>query len=210
MAEAKSGSSRRDFLKLAGAFAAGAAVGGVAVAATQPPKGPGVTETTTALEQTATDSTSPHEVETGKELTVDLIYDSQELVSRDVAGAQWAPNGDTFTYYQPSPQNGSRYIWSYDLKTRTKAVLIDSNKTPVLEEPLSVGPEKRFAVPNYLWSPTGKEILLPSGNDLYLYDVASTITRRLTNDQEIKDDPHFSRTGRESPSSRITTSMFLT
>jgi len=196
LSEAKSGSSRRDFLKLAGAFAAGAAVGGVAVAATQPPRGPGVTETTTAVEETATVSTSPHEVETGKELTVGLIYDSQELVSSDVAGAQWVPNGDTFTYYQPGPQNGSRYIWSYDLKTRTKAVLIDSNKTPVLEEPQSVGPEKRFALPNYFWSPTGKEILLPSGNDLYLYDVASATVRRLTNDEEIKDDPHFSPDGK--------------
>jgi dipeptidyl-peptidase-4 len=196
LSEEKSDSSRRDFLKLAGAFAAGTVVGGVAVAATQPSKGPGVTETTTAVEQTTTVSTSHQEVETGKELTVDLIYDSQELVSSDVAGAQWAPNGDTFTYYQPSPQNGSRYIWSYDLKTRTKAVLIDSNKTPVLEEPQSVGPEKRFALPNYLWSPTGREILLPSGNDLYLYDVASATTRRLTNDQETKDDPHFSPDGK--------------
>jgi dipeptidyl-peptidase-4 len=198
--EAEPGSSRRDFLKIAGGFAAGAVVAGAAVAVTQPVVGPAVTqtvtETATVVERTTKVGTSSHELETAKELTVGLIYDSQELLSRDLAVVQWAPNGDTFTYYQPSPQNGSRYVWGYDLKTRAKAVLIDSNKTPVLEEPQSVGPEKRFAVPNYLWSPTGKEILLPSGNDLYLYDVASATTRRLTDDQETKDDPHFSPDGK--------------
>jgi len=45
--EAKEGSSRRDFLKIAGGFAAGAVVGGAVVAATQPVMGPPVTETVT-------------------------------------------------------------------------------------------------------------------------------------------------------------------
>ena len=47
MSEAKEHSSRRDFLKMAGSFAAGAAVGGIAVAAIQPPPGPPATETIT-------------------------------------------------------------------------------------------------------------------------------------------------------------------
>ncbi len=134
-------------------------------------------------------------IEQGKKLTLDLIYGSSELSGNHLMGVQWAPSGDAFTYYQPSPQNATRYILSYDLKTRTKAVLIDSNRTPFLEEPQSVGPENRFFVPNYLWSPTGKEILLPSSNDLYLYDIASGIVRRLTNDEEVEDDPHFSPDG---------------
>jgi len=43
----KEGSSRRDFLKLAGSFAAGAIVGGAAVAAAQTGMGPAVTQTAT-------------------------------------------------------------------------------------------------------------------------------------------------------------------
>lgn len=135
------------------------------------------------------------QMEPEKKLTVDLIYDSPELTSNDLIAVQWAPNRDAFTYYQPSPHNDSRYVWSYDLETQTKEVLIDSNKTPGLGEPQSVGPENRFLLPNYLWSPTGKEILLPSGNDLHLYDVASGTVRRLTNDEELKEDPHFSPDG---------------
>jgi len=47
LSEAKESSSRRDFLKIAGGFAAGAVVGGAVVAATQPFAGPGVTQTVT-------------------------------------------------------------------------------------------------------------------------------------------------------------------
>jgi dipeptidyl-peptidase-4 len=138
----------------------------------------------------------PHQrMESSKRLTLDLIYSSSELSGNHLTGVQWAPNGHAFTYYQPSLQNATQYIWSYDLKTQTREVLIDSDKTPVLEEPRSVGPENRFFIPNHLWSPTGKEILLPSGNDLYLYDVASGGVRRLTNDEEVEDDPHFSPDG---------------
>jgi len=48
LSEAKEGSSRRDFLKIAGSFAAGAIAVGAAVAAIQPAKGPAVTQTVTA------------------------------------------------------------------------------------------------------------------------------------------------------------------
>jgi len=48
----REGSSRRDFLKIAGGFAAGAVVGGALVAATQPLTGPAVTQTATSLTET--------------------------------------------------------------------------------------------------------------------------------------------------------------
>jgi hypothetical protein len=47
LSDAKESSSRRDFLKIAGSFAAGAVVAGAAVAATQPVVGPAVTQTVT-------------------------------------------------------------------------------------------------------------------------------------------------------------------
>jgi len=134
------------------------------------------------------------EKESGKELTVDLIYDSPELSVNDLIGVRWVPNGDAFTYYQADPQTKRRYVLRYDLKEQKKEILIDSKNTPVLEEPEI---EKRFALPNYLWSPTGKEILLPSGTDLYLYDISSGSVRRLTNDEEIERDPQFSPDGKK-------------
>jgi len=56
LSEAKEGSSRRDFLKIAGGFAAGAVVAGAAVAATQPVVGPAVTQT---LTETLTETAAP-------------------------------------------------------------------------------------------------------------------------------------------------------
>jgi spermidine/putrescine-binding protein len=50
MSEEKKGSSRRDFLKIAGSFVAGAVVAGAGVSAMQPPSGPSVTRTVTATE----------------------------------------------------------------------------------------------------------------------------------------------------------------
>ena len=130
----------------------------------------------------------------GKDLTLDLLYESSELSGKDLVDVQWTPAGDAFTYFQCSSQNDSRYVWSYDLKTRTKEVLIDSNYTPVLGIPEM---EKLFALSVYLWSPTGKDILLPSDADLYLYDVASRSVRRLTYDEEIERDPQLSPDGKK-------------
>jgi len=56
LSEAKESSSRRDFLKIAGGFAAGAVVAGAAVAATQPVVGPAVTQTVT---ETLTKTAAP-------------------------------------------------------------------------------------------------------------------------------------------------------
>jgi hypothetical protein len=56
LSEAKEHSSRRDFLKMAGSFAAGAAVGGLAVAASQTVVGPAVTQTAT---ESATETMPP-------------------------------------------------------------------------------------------------------------------------------------------------------
>ena len=56
MSETKESSSRRDFLKIAGGFAAGPVIGGAVVAATQPVVEPAVTQTVT---ETLTETVPP-------------------------------------------------------------------------------------------------------------------------------------------------------
>ena len=129
-----------------------------------------------------------------KELTVELIYRTQELQSREVSCVQWAPEGEKFTYYQSDSETNRPCIWSYDLKTGKREIFIDSKKVKVLEEPKT---EKRVTLSNYFWSPAGKDILLPSGNDLYLYNIASGTVKRLTNDEEIEKSPRFSPNGKK-------------
>jgi dipeptidyl-peptidase-4 len=128
-----------------------------------------------------------------KKLTVEAIYGSRELSGKVVSGVQWTPDKRAFTYFQRS-ENGRLNIWIYDLKSRKRKILIDSEKVSVLQEQKT---EKRFTLGNYFWSPNGKEILLPSGNDLYLYEVATGKLRRLTEDEAEERDPRFSPDGKK-------------
>ena len=57
--------------------------------------------------------------------------------------------------------------------------------------------QRDLTLSNYFWSPTGEDILLPSGNDLYLYHIASDRVRRLTHDEEIERSSRFSPDGKK-------------
>ena len=123
-----------------------------------------------------------------KKFTVEAIYGSRELFGKSVSGVQWMPDGSGFTYFQRDSA-GTLNICKYDFKTKRRPVLIDSKKVEALSEQKQ---EKRFSLGNYFWSPDGKSILLPSNNDLYLYDVISGQTRKLTSDSLEERDPQFS------------------
>lgn len=123
-----------------------------------------------------------------KKFTVEAIFAGRELAGKTVSGAQWMAGGAGFTYYQRD-STGTLNIWKYDCKTKKRSVLIDSKKVKVLSEQKQ---EKRFPLGNYFWSPDGKSILLPSKNDLHLYDLASGQTRQLTSDSLQERDPQFS------------------
>jgi dipeptidyl-peptidase-4 len=57
--------------------------------------------------------------------------------------------------------------------------------------------QKRFTLPNYIWSPDGESILLPHESDLFLSDPETGVTRRLTQDSEEERDPVFSPDGKK-------------
>ncbi|MDQ7053377.1 MAG: DPP IV N-terminal domain-containing protein [candidate division KSB1 bacterium] len=129
-----------------------------------------------------------------KQLTVEDIYENPALRGKYVSGLQWMPNSRKFTYYQRDPETGRRNIWSYDVRTRKREIFIDSEKVGVLAEERR---EKRFTLGNYFWSPDQRHILLPSGNDLYLYDSKTGEVKRLTNDEARERDPQFSPDGKK-------------
>ena len=129
-----------------------------------------------------------------KKLTVADIYENPALQGKSIAGLQWMPDGKKFTYYQRDPKTGKRNIWSYDVNTRKREIFIDSEQVKVLEEQRR---EKRFTLGNYFWSPNKVDILLPSGNDLYLYNSKSKQVRRLTHDEAQERDPLFSPDGKK-------------
>lgn len=128
-----------------------------------------------------------------KQLSVETIFGTRELSGTLPSAVQWTPDGKAFTYFRRS-EEGTLNIWRYDPASKQRSILLDSKKVAILAEQKQ---EKRFVLGNYFWSPDGKSILLPSNNDLYLYDLASGSTRQLTNDEAEERDPQFAPDGRQ-------------
>jgi len=124
-----------------------------------------------------------------KLLTVEDIFGTSKFASKTLEMIQWTPDNRAFTYFMKDEKTDRLFIKRVDLKTGKKTILIDSKKVKVLEEPRG---EKRFTLNNYFWSPNGKYILLPSGNDIFLFDIKMKKVRQLTHDKAEERDPRFS------------------
>jgi len=124
-----------------------------------------------------------------QKLTVDLIYGSASLWGISISGVQWMPDARGFTYCRFDPQNGQSSIWYYDLQSNNKTVLIDDKKAGELAQPTALN------LDSYLLSPTGKELLLPSDTDLFLFNPETNSLRRLTQDSDSESAPQFSPDG---------------
>lgn len=127
-----------------------------------------------------------------KYLTVDQIYGSEEFKGTSLKGVQWTPDGTGFTYLQRDEETDQLDLWRYDLKSGERVKLVSSEQVNVLGEGKR---EKRFTLDSYLWSPSGRDILFLSEEDLYLYHLSSGELRRLTEDEEEERDPQFSPDG---------------
>ena len=128
-----------------------------------------------------------------KHLAVEHIYGKEKFESKSLDGVQWTPDGKGFTYLQRNEENESLDIWYYDLGSEERRCLVNSEEVHVLGERKR---EKRYTLDNYIWSPSGTDILFPYDEDLYLYHLSSGDLKQLTEDEEKERDPHFSPDGR--------------
>lgn len=125
-------------------------------------------------------------------LTVDLIYADTSLWGKSITSVQWMADNTGFTYCIFDPQNGQSQILYYDFESTKKSVLLDTLKIGELTESL---PGENFDIGCCILSPTGKELLLPSATDLFLYNPGTGILQRLTQDSETEAAPQFSPDG---------------
>lgn len=126
------------------------------------------------------------------QLTVEDIFGSSKYSAKTLRGIKWTPDGEAFTHFERDESTEKLTIKRVDLKTGKQTILIDSEGVGVLK---GQEQEKRFTLGNYFWNPKGKTILLPSGNDLFLFDVKTEKVRRLTEDKAKERDPQFSPDG---------------
>ena len=129
-----------------------------------------------------------------EKLTVEKIYKSHDFSGKSISQIQWTPDKKAFTYFTTNAKTGELEIWRYALKSGKKKLLLSSKDVPQLHSPVR---EKRFLLPSYYLSPNGKEILLPSSNNIFLYNLKNGHISQLTNDVENERDPRFSPDGKE-------------
>jgi dipeptidyl-peptidase 4 len=122
-------------------------------------------------------------------ISISDIINSNELHSQTLSDVHWHPNGKAFTFTKKNASDVD--LWICNANNGKMQIMIDGEILGLK----STRKEKRHIVPNYLWSPDGRKILVPSQNDLTLFDVESKTLLRLTNDDAEERDPTFSPDG---------------
>ncbi|MCI0512468.1 S9 family peptidase, partial [candidate division KSB1 bacterium] len=129
-----------------------------------------------------------------KEITLDDIYVDRKFDIKRLNGFQWNPTGGSFTWLEKDALTQKHDLWQYTLPSGEKSIFIKSDE---IDFPDETRREKRFTIPNYLWSPTGGQILFPQKTRFQLYDLKTKTSRSLVADNTGKRDAQFSPDGKK-------------
>lgn len=121
-----------------------------------------------------------------KNLTIELVTREGTIVSRGISNLEWRPGGREISYIrrEGSGKSATTTLWAYDIATKKERRLIGPG-----------GESVEVNLASYQWSPKGDELLFQGGNDLWLFDIESGRTKRLTNDPDVDEDATFSPAG---------------
>ncbi len=107
----------------------------------------------------------------------------------------WAPDGKKFAYQE------RRQVWLYDVASRTKRQLVslealEAAATKVPPAGLSSWQNRNVREQILQWSPSGQELLISAGGDLFWFRIAAGGWSQLTATPEAERDPKLSPDGR--------------
>lgn len=112
-------------------------------------------------------------------LTLDRIYGEPALAGPGVRNLRVSPDGERVTFLRGRADNQYQLdLWEYNTRNKTTQRLVDSKRL-VPNEELSLEEKARrerartaglSGILNYYWAPSGKQLLVPIGGDLYLVD----------------------------------------
>ncbi len=138
-----------------------------------------------------------------KQYTVEAIYEPSPLSDRPPAAAQWSPDGSKLTYIQSEAGGEQESLYYFDPASGKSAQLIAADKlaalvpsTSNLKDDRQRENRARFGVSAYQWSPDSKGLLFDALGQLWIFDVAASKGRRLTDASEPSSDPKFSPDGK--------------
>ena len=138
-------------------------------------------------------------------LDIERLYAAPNLDGPSPTGVKISPDSTRVTFMKGKETDPLQMdLWEFNLEDEAMRLLVDSTALVEGEEDLS---EEELArrerlrivgqrgIVSYQFSPDGKQLLFPLGGDLYLYDLTSRDTRRLTESDAGETDPKFSSTG---------------
>ncbi len=145
--------------------------------------------------------------ESPSKLTIEGLAGDVSLSGPSLTKVKVAPDGSMVTYLQGKPDNKNRLdLWKYDIATGKRSMLVNSDDilpgTEVLSDAEKARRERQriaalSGIVDYQYSPDGKQLLFPLGGKLYIYDLRTGKSTRLTGDADgFATDAKISPNGR--------------
>jgi dipeptidyl-peptidase-4 len=139
-----------------------------------------------------------------KQYTVEAIYSPSAANGRPPAGLQWSPDGSKLTYIQRGANGEQESLYYFDPATGKSVQLIPAEKLAALTPPASGNLKDdrqrdnraRFGVADYQWAPDSNRVLFDAIGQLWIFDIATSRGRQLTDAAEPASDPKFSPDGK--------------
>ena len=140
------------------------------------------------------------------QLTLERLYAEPALGGQPPLSMKLSPDSSRVTFLRGKPENSFALdLWSYDIRSKKTALLVDSAKITGAPETISEEEKSRrermriaslSGIVDYHFSNDGKQLLFPLSGALYLYNLDTAAVQTLT---DVKDgavsDPQFSPLG---------------
>lgn len=139
-----------------------------------------------------------------KKLTIQRLFESPNLNGKSPRRAKFSNSGKMVGFLQAKKENRLVMdLWTMDTQTGEKNLLVDSkgilDKKEILSEEEKARRERMRiqskGIINYFWAPDDNSILFPLGGDLFLYNLKTKNSTRLTTTKEYETDIRFSPKG---------------
>lgn len=137
-------------------------------------------------------------------LTPAVVDGDVSLSGPTVRGVGVSPDGALVTFLKGRPDNSRQLdLWSLDVATGAERMLVSS--TELVKAPGALSEEEKnrrerqriydSGIVDYQWDKLGKQILVPLGGDVYVYDLAKKAPQQLTATDAFETDARFSPDG---------------
>ena len=145
--------------------------------------------------------------ESPTQLTIEGLAGDVSLSGPSLTRVKVAPDGSMVTYLQGRPDNKNRLdLWKYDIATGKRSMLVNADDILPGDEVLSDAEKARrerqriaslSGIIDYQYAPDGQQLLFPLGGKLYIYDLRTGKSTRLTGDADgFATDAKISPNGR--------------